>query len=66
MTWFQLIEAQRIEPEPQQPTRSSRRVPNSALFFNPCLPFEAAAESRPRLRLVKGAAVGPAPIPSAA
>ncbi len=71
MTWFQLVEAQQSDPEPQQPAQSSRLAPNSALFFNPCLPLEAAAEprsraSRPRLRLVKGASVDPAVVLTAA
>ncbi len=65
MTWFQLVEAQRSDPQPQQPTWSSRLVPNSALFLNPTLPLEAAAEprsraaneARPRLRLIKGARI---------
>ncbi len=65
MTWFQLVEAQRGDPEPQQPTQSSRLVPNSALLLNPTLPLQAAAEprsrvaneARPRLRLIKGARI---------
>ncbi len=71
MTWFQLVEAQHSDPEPQQPTQSSRLAPNSALFLNPALPLEAAGRPRsrsagPRLRLIKGAGIDSAAVPTAA
>ncbi len=69
MTWFQLLDAQRKDSEPQRPAtapRARRRLaPNSALFFNPSLPVETAPRpvsrtARPHLRLVKGARVSSA------
>ncbi len=56
MTWFQLLDTLDSEPEPRPP---ARLVPNSALFFNPALPFSPASKPEssdpgPRLRLIKG------------
>lgn len=76
MTWFQLVDAQRDDFEPRQP---KRLVPNSALFLNPALALEGKARPEAparvphtpvrgdgHLRLVKGARVGLAGVPSAA
>lgn len=67
MTWFQLVDAQRDDFKPRQP---KRLVQNSALFLNPALALEGTARTeataRGQLRLVKGARVGSADVPSAA
>ena len=67
MTWFQLVDAQRDDFKPRQP---KRLVPNSALFLNPALALEDTARpeatARGQLRLVKGARVDSADVPSAA
>ena len=54
MTWFQLIESPRDDP---QPRRAPGPAPNSALFINPRQPPFGPGEPRvvePRLRLIKG------------
>ncbi len=42
MTWFQLVDSVRSDPEP---VRSTRLAPNSALFLNPTLALQPADNS---------------------
>ena len=67
MTWFQLIDAQREDPEPVR--NDTKLAPNSAMFFNPTLPVDTAVDPKPSKgypRLVKGSRVGSVDVPSAA